>query len=149
VLAVPSGFNWSGSSSITSAGTLSIPVASTLTIADASTKTLQSTLVSVAGNVAYTGTNTMNTGQGSILRILAGATMTMSGAPTIAYNLGGAVSSIENLGTLVKNTSAGTAVFGSSFVNSGTLTSAPGSSISRVPPRSEARCRSRRRRRCA
>ncbi|MCC7000878.1 MAG: hypothetical protein IT357_01885, partial [Gemmatimonadaceae bacterium] len=125
-LTVPTVFSWTGTSAITSAGTVSIPIGSSLTIADAATKTLQNGLLSVGGSLVYSGTNTMNTGQGAILRILAGASMTMSGAPTFAYNLGGAQTSIENLGTIVKNTSAGTAVFGTSFVNSGAVTLSSG-----------------------
>lgn len=120
-LSVPTAFTWSGTSTINRSGTLSIPVGSTLTIPDATTKTLQNVLLSIGGSLVYSGTNTMNTGQGAILRILAGATMTMSGAPTINFALGGAQSSIENFGTITKNTSAGTAVFSTSFVNSGVV----------------------------
>ena len=80
----------------------------------------------IGGTANFASAVAFNTGQGAILRVLAGATMTISGAPSILYNLGGTQSAVENLGSIIKNTSAGTAVFGTSFVNSGAITVATG-----------------------
>ena len=117
---VSGAMTWSGGNML-GTGTTRVLGTGTLAITNATggPGSLSARTLEVLGNTSLSGTFTLSTGNGASIRNGAGATFTISGDPTVQYTLGGAVPVFENLGTVVRNTSAGTATIGMRFDHSG------------------------------
>ncbi len=100
--------NWTGGSlgAATAGGGIKVLSGGTLSISPASTVQLQNYTLEVDGTGTWTGTAFINSGSGAILRVGAGAVLNVSGDPTYSNNLGGALSVLDNLGTINRTTSA-------------------------------------------
>ena len=107
-LTVAGAFNWTGGSlgAVTAGGGIKVPSGGTLGISPAANVQLQNYTLEVDGTGTWTGTAFVNTGSGATLRVGAGGVLTVSGDPTISYNLGGAAPVLNNLGTVNRTTSA-------------------------------------------
>src|SRR6185503_4315992 len=72
-------------------------------------------------SATWTGTQSISTGSGAVMRVTSGSTLLIQGDPTFTFNLGGSPTLFDNVGTITRNTSAGIALFQVTFNHSGTL----------------------------
>ncbi len=124
-ISVATALNWSGGN-IDGSGTLSVPVGATLASSGTATRSHSGRLISVGGSANFTGGHQVNSGLGSVLRVLAGGTLLVQGNHSFLNNLGGAAPLVENLGTFTRNTATGTVTMNVPFQNSGTVTLSTG-----------------------
>jgi hypothetical protein len=121
LLTVGGAMSWTGGNLSGAAGTTRVLAGGTLSLAPAANVDLQSYTLELAGTGTWSGTATMNTGGGAVLRVLSGGTLDIQGNPTFTFSLGGASSLVENLGTVNRTTSAGTVTFLAPFNLGGTV----------------------------
>jgi hypothetical protein len=120
LLTVSGPMSWTGGGLLGAGGTTRVLAGGTLSLAPVANVNLQAYTLELAGTGTWTGTATMNSGGGAVLRVLAGGVLDIQGDPTFAYNLGGASSLLENLGTLDRSTSTGTVTVAAPFNLGGT-----------------------------
>jgi hypothetical protein len=114
-LDVTTTMHWSGGSldgtgTITSTGTMTI---------DGAAKNLDGPLLVNAGTASWP-TSTIFTRNGTILRNLAGHTFDIAGNVSFSH-AGGATTTFDNQGTLVRSAGTGTTQIAGTFMNSGTV----------------------------
>jgi len=119
-LSIAQNFAWSGGN-IAGTNTLSIPPASTLNYSGAAARNLQERLLTIGGTANFTGTGTLNTGQGAIIRILASGIANISSDGAFANSLGGAAPLFHNQGTVSRNTTTGAATISMPVDNDGVI----------------------------
>ncbi|HXY68736.1 MAG TPA: hypothetical protein VEH62_04765, partial [Gemmatimonadales bacterium] len=122
-------FNWTGGSlgGVTGAGGgIQVLAGGTLSIAPAATASLQGYTLQVAGTGTWTGTATVQTGGGAVLRVASGGSLAIQGDPTFTFALGGAAPALNVVGTLTRTTSANPAVLNVALNDSGTVSVASG-----------------------
>lgn len=123
-LAVSGAFSWTGGSlggASGAGGTIQILAGGTLSLAATASVSLQSYTLALAGTGTWTGTATVNTGGGAVLRVLSGGALAIQGDPTLAFTLGGASPLFENLGTINRTTSTGIVTVSAPFSLGGTV----------------------------
>jgi hypothetical protein len=112
---------WTGGALSGTGGTTRVLSSGTLSLAPAGTIQLAAYTLELAGTGTWSAAQTLQTGSAAVLRVLAGANLTVSGDPTINAALGGATPLLENLGTITRTTSAGTVTVGVPFNQAGAL----------------------------
>jgi hypothetical protein len=127
VLAVSGAMSWTGGNLSGSGGTTRVLSSGSLHISPATTVNLEGYTLELAGTGTWTGTASMNSGLGAVLRVLGGATLDIQGDPTVAYNLGGTATALNVLGILTRTTSGNAAVLNVAVNDSGTVSVQSGS----------------------
>ncbi len=127
LLTVTGAMTWSAGALNGTGGTVSVAPSGTLAMGGATTITLNNYTLELGGTGTWTGTHQVNSGNNGTLRVLAGGTLDIQGDPNFLNNLGGATF-FQNLGTVLRTTSAGVATVdaqydsdGQTTVTSGTL----------------------------
>ncbi len=113
--------DWTGGNFQGGSGTTRALSGSSATIGGTAARTLNAYTLEIAGTGAWSGANGISSGSGAVLRILPTGVLDISADVSFAYNMGGAVSRIENQGTVNRITSTGSAVFTGPFDNAGPL----------------------------
>jgi hypothetical protein len=123
-LTVNGPYNWSGG---TMSGTGTTNANGGMTISGASTKTLNTgRVVNNAGVATWTSPFNVDSGGGAVFNNLAGATFDFQSDTGIFHDLGGALPTFNNAGTLTKSAGTGTSTIGIAFNNSGTVNAQSG-----------------------
>ncbi|HXY19728.1 MAG TPA: hypothetical protein VEH83_06990, partial [Gemmatimonadales bacterium] len=108
---VAGAFNWTGGNlggASGAGGAIRVLAGGTLSIAPVVQDSFQNYTLELAGTGTWTGTDTVNTGNGAVLRIASGGSLTIQGAQTLIWSLGGATPAVNVAGTLTSSTPAGT-----------------------------------------
>jgi len=124
ILAITGAMNWTGGglgAASGAGGTARVLPAATLNLAPASTVGLQDYTLELAGTGTWSTTQTLQTGSGAVLRVDAGANLTISADPTINTALGGAAPLLDNQGTITRGTSVNPVTIAVPFNQAGTL----------------------------
>ncbi|HEY2806266.1 MAG TPA: hypothetical protein VGI92_10465 [Gemmatimonadales bacterium] len=130
LITVLNGFTWANGNIQGSGGTLHMNASATATINPGTSATFTNFVVELAGPSSWSGTQTINTGLGAILRVQNGGTLAIQGDPQLLQNQGGAVTQlqVQTGGLLTRTTSVNPAIInvqtdndGQIIVTSGTL----------------------------
>ena len=124
LLTVSGPFNWTcgnlgGASG--AGGTTRVLSGGTLGLAPTATILLVGYTLELAGNGTFGTTQTLSTGSGAVLRVLPGATLTVTADPTIDAAQGGAATLLDNQGTITRTTSAAGVTLDVPFNQAGAL----------------------------
>ncbi len=141
-------FTWTGGSVSGGFGETVVAATGFGAISGAAARTLNSHILAIAGTVTWTGTHSVSSGSGGVIRVDAGGSLDIQGDPSWIYDQGGAQSFFEVSGTVTRTVSAnvalvpglsvagGTVVVGSGILearnngtSSGTLTAADGGEL--------------------
>jgi len=115
-LNVATTMTWTGGN-LTTSGTVTVQPTATLAISGTTGRNLQNGVLAIGGTAIWDGTHTINAGSEGRLRVLTGGELTITGDPSMLYNLGGIPSRIENFGTVRRTTSAGVVLVTGAFDN--------------------------------
>ena len=121
LLTVSGALTWTGGGFGGGGGTTRVLAGGALSFVPTAATSISAYTLEVAGNGIWTGAQQLNTGQGAVLRVLSGSTLDIQGDPTVVYNLGGALPTLELQGTLRRSTSANVATFGIQVNDAGLL----------------------------
>lgn len=129
VVRVSQSFNWAAGD-ITGTGKVLIPVASSMTMTTVASRTFTNGIIENNATLTWSGTFTVNTGLGAVLRNMPGATTSLTGDGLFTLSQGGAAT-FDNQGTFNRTTSINTtnwtgafdqAAAATSNINTGTFT---------------------------
>lgn len=107
LLTVTDAMTWTGGALQGTGGGVRVAVGGTLDISGATARTLNNYTLELAGTGTWRDAHTVNSGSGGTFRVAAGASLEVQGDVALVYNQGGAASQLVNLGTIIRNTSAG------------------------------------------
>ena len=102
-LTVAGAFNWTGGNlggASGAGGGIAVPPGGTLSIAPTAAVSLQAWTLALAGTGTWSGTATVNTGAGALLRVASGGVLGVTGGVVFNASLGGAAPLFDNGGTV-------------------------------------------------
>ncbi|HVM42401.1 MAG TPA: hypothetical protein VMT77_02790, partial [Gemmatimonadales bacterium] len=124
IFAITAAMNWTGGNlgaASGAGGTARVLPAATLSLAPTGTLGLQGYTLELAGTGTWSTTQTLQTGSGAVVRVDAGANLTISADATINTALGGAAPLLDNQGTITRTTSTNPVTIAVPFNQAGTL----------------------------
>ncbi len=127
-LTVLGSFNWTSGNIAGSGGTIHMNASATTTINPTVSATFTNETVEIAGSGTWTGTGTINSGLGAVLRLQNGATMAITGDPSFVTNQGGTNTQlqVQSGAVLSRTTSANPAIMNVETDNDGQITVSSG-----------------------
>lgn len=118
-LTVVDSMAWSGGSLGTGGGTTHVAAGGSLDLRGSVGRTFNNYNLEIAGAGSWRDAQTLNSGGGAALRVLAGGTLDVIGDGSFLFNQGGAQARLVNQGTITRHTSAGTATVSAAWDNDG------------------------------